>query len=95
MLSEPTYLPARIVAPVIEAHFKKYLLEARKSGHQNLASKPDSDIIEAVIDIAFWASLRREEGHSPKISLALLNSGQSAQPLIFGEKLRFTSQKPN
>ena len=92
MLSEPTYLPARIVAPVIEAHFKKYLLEARKSGHQNLASKPDSDIIEAVIDIAFWASLRREEGHSPKISLALLNSGQSAQPLIFGEKLRFTSQ---
>jgi hypothetical protein len=92
MLSEPTYLPARIVAPVIEAHFKKHLLEAQGLKDVNLATAPDSMIIEAVIDIGFWASLRREEGHSPKISLALLNPGQSDKPLIFGQKLRLTPQ---
>jgi len=95
MLSEPTYLPARIVAPVIEAHFKKHLLEARQVQYQNLASEPDNRVIEAVIDIAFWASLRREEGHSPKISMALLRPDQSAQPLIFGQKLRLTPQNLN
>ncbi|AMR32615.1 hypothetical protein A0256_14875 [Mucilaginibacter sp. PAMC 26640] len=95
MLSEPTYLPARIVAPVIEAHFKKHLQEAHELHHQNLATEPDNMIIEAVIDIGFWASLRREEGHSPKISLALLRPDQSAQPLIFGQKLRLTPQNLN
>lgn len=92
MLSEPTYLPARIVAPVIEAHFKKHLREAEELQHKNLATAPDGMILEAVIDIAFWASLRREEGHSPKISLALLTPDQSEKPLIFGQKLRFTPQ---
>lgn len=92
MLSEPTYLPARIVAPVIEAHFKKHLLEAQEIIGVNLATAPDSMIIEAVIDIGFWASLRREEGHSPKISLALLSPTQSDKPLIFGQKLRLTPQ---
>jgi hypothetical protein len=92
MLSAPTYLPARMVAPTIEAHFKKHLLAVQSLKDQNLATAPDSEIIEAVIDIAFWASLRREEGRSPSISLALLQPDQSAKPLIFGQKLRLTPQ---
>src|ERR1700737_2645679 len=32
----------------------------------------DALAIEQLIDCAFWASLRREESYSPKISLALL-----------------------
>jgi hypothetical protein len=92
MLSAPTYLPARMVAPTIEAHFKKHLLAVQSLKNQNLATAPDSEIIEAVIDIAFWASLRREEGRSPSISLALLQPDQSAKPLIFGQKLRLTPQ---
>ncbi|MBD1391703.1 putative sensor domain DACNV-containing protein [Mucilaginibacter glaciei] len=92
MLSEPTYLPARMVAPTIEAHFSKHLLAASSLDNENLATAPDTNIIEAVIDIAFWASLRREEGHSPTVSLALLQPHQSDQPLIFGEKLRLTPQ---
>lgn len=95
MLSEPTYLPARMVASVIEAHFKKHLYEARDLKDVNLATAPDSTIIEAVIDIGFWASLRREEGHSPQISLALLSPDQSDKPLIFGQKLRLTPQNLN
>ncbi|OOQ59945.1 putative sensor domain DACNV-containing protein [Mucilaginibacter pedocola] len=92
MLSEPTYLPARMVAPAIAEHFKKHLCEAQGLEGVSLATAPDSTIIEAVIDIGFWASLRREEGHSPKVSLALLSPEQSEKPLIFGEKLRLTPQ---
>ena len=92
MLSEPTYLPARMVASTIEAHFTKHLSAAGKLQDEKLATAPNSDIVEAVIDIAFWASLRREEGHSPTISLALLQPHQSDRPLIFGQKLRLTPQ---
>ena len=92
MLSEPTYLPARMVAPTIEAHFKKHLAAVQHQHNKNLATSPVSEIIEAVIDIAFWASLRREEGRSPTVSLALLTPDQSDKPLIFGEKLRLTPQ---
>ncbi|MDB5287198.1 MAG: hypothetical protein JWR05_2147 [Mucilaginibacter sp.] len=92
MLSEPTYLPARMVAPTIEAHFTKHLLAVGSLKDENLATAPNSTIIEAVIDIAFWASLRREEGHSPTVSLALLQPDQSDRPLIFGQKLRLTPQ---
>jgi hypothetical protein len=92
MLSEPTYLPARMVAPTIEAHFTTHILAAGSLKDENLATAPNSTIIEAVIDIAFWASLRREEGHSPTVSLALLQPDQSDRPLIFGQKLRLTPQ---
>jgi len=33
------------------------------SAKRNLAPAPDAAAIEAVIDAAFWASLRREEGY--------------------------------
>jgi hypothetical protein len=92
MISEPTYLPARMVAPVIESHFQKHRQAAAHLGESALADAPDSRLIEAVIDSAFWASLRREEGHSPNISLALLRPEQSGNPLLFGHKLRLTPQ---
>ncbi|RCH53908.1 hypothetical protein DJ568_15325 [Mucilaginibacter hurinus] len=90
MLSEPTYLAARMVAATIEEHFAKHLHAARKLDEPNLALKPETRIIEAVIDAAFWASLRREEGRPPKISIALLHPSQSDQPLAFGKRLRLT-----
>jgi hypothetical protein len=43
--------------------------------------------MEAIIDAAFWASLKREEGFTPKISLAYLPPEQSGQPLIFERRL--------
>lgn len=92
MLSEPTYLPARIVAPKIEAHFTAHQQASKGKNGDNVASPPQLEIIEAVIDIAFWASMRREEGRSPNISLALLQPSQSDKPLLFGEKLRLTPQ---
>ncbi len=52
------------------------------------APKPDAFVIEEVISAAFWASLRREEGHSPTISLAFVPPEQVPQPLRFGTRLR-------
>jgi hypothetical protein len=92
MFSEPSYLAARMVAETIENHFAEHLTIARNLGEKDLATALSANIIEAVIDIAFWASLRREEGHSPSISLALLQPEQAGKPLIFGQRLRLTPQ---
>jgi len=90
MLSEPSYLPARMVALKIEAHLLRHLELARQLDEQDLACVPSVSVIESIVDIAFWASLRREEGHPPKISLAFLPPEQAGKPLIFENKLRLT-----
>ena len=48
---------------------------------------PDVEAIEAMIGAAFWASLRREEGYSPKISLAFLAPREALHPLLFERPL--------
>ena len=40
--------------------------------------KPDAVAIEEIVSAAFWASLRREEGKPPKVSLAFVPPEQSA-----------------
>lgn len=90
MLSEPTYIAARMVAATIEAHFSKHLASARLQGAQHLAEEPQAAIIESIIDVTFWASLRKEEGHAPKISLALLPPAQASDEVVFGNRLRLT-----
>ena len=92
MISEPTYQAARIVAQTIEEHFTHQILAAAGTPEAALAPKTEAYIIEAVIDVAFWPSLRKEEGRSPKISIALLPPDKAAQPLIFGQKLKFTPE---
>ncbi len=90
MLSEPTYLAARMVATKIEAHLVKHRDIARQLDVPELAIVPSVPVIEAVIDIGFWASLQREEGHPPKISIAYLSPQQAVKPLVFENKLRLT-----
>lgn len=48
---------------------------------------PEAASLEAVIDTAFWASLRREEGYEPRISLALVPPDQAPHPLRFAQPL--------
>jgi hypothetical protein len=85
-----TYQAARAVAATVESHFAYHLAAARHRGEPGLAPPPSAQAIEAVIDAAFWASLRREEGHSPKISLAFLPPEQAGQPLIFERRFDLT-----
>jgi sensor domain DACNV-containing protein len=89
-MSVPAYPAAQAVAGIVEEHFAEHLALARQKGKEQLASAPDARTIEAIIDAAFWASLRREEGYSPKISLAFLSPEQSQQPLTFDKQLPLT-----
>ena len=86
-MSEPAYPAARIVAPKIHAHFALHESEARRRGRTVLAAAPDADTVEALIDAAFWASLRREETYVPKISLAFLTPESATHPMMFARPL--------
>ena len=89
-IRQTTYQAARAVASTIEAHFARHIKNARARGEEELAPNPDRAAIEAIIDATFWASLRREEGRSPKISLAFFPHDQVPQPLIFERTLPLT-----
>jgi sensor domain DACNV-containing protein len=86
-MSEPAYPAARIVAPKIFAHFAIHLQKARERGRVVVAPPPDEATIEALIDAAFWASLRREETYVPKISLAFVEPETATHPMRFDHPL--------
>jgi Probable sensor domain DACNV len=86
----PTYPDSRAVASIVQDHFARHIAAARQEGEQNLVPPPDALTIEAIINAAFWASLRREESYFPKISFALLPPEQAGQPLTFERLLPFT-----
>lgn len=86
MLSEPSYLAARVVAPMIEAHFRRHRAAASAEQAEQLGPPPLAHLVEVMIDVSFWASLRREEGHPPKISLALLEPAQATQAVEFSKR---------
>lgn len=83
----PTYKAANRVAEKIEQHFIKLHTNAAAQGEVDLATLPDQKTIEALIDVAFWTSLRKEEGHSPRVSIAFLPPSQTSNPLKFAKPL--------
>ncbi len=88
-MAEPAYAVARIVAPTVAEHLQ--LHRAALPAHDPLLPPrellPDASAIEAMVDVAFWASVRREEGYIPKISLAFLRPLEVVQPLMFKRAL--------
>lgn len=86
-MTEPTYPASRTVAATVQEYFARHIAAAHEQGQQNLAPVPDAQSIEAIVNAAFWASLRREEGYFPKISFVLLPPEQTEQPLIFERAL--------
>lgn len=81
------YLAAQSVSAALERYFNRHLSDANRHGEGGLALAPDSEAIEAIIDAAFWASLQRQEGYFPKISLAFLPPEQAGQALMFEKAL--------
>src|SRR5436190_9640902 len=72
------YPPGRLAAERTHAYFA------------NAASAASAVDIEAVIDAAFWASLRREEGFVPLISLVILQPDHAVDALRFEKALPLT-----
>ncbi|MFD2247436.1 putative sensor domain DACNV-containing protein [Pontibacter ruber] len=89
MIGKSTYQAAQKVAKTVEQHFADYYAAARERGEQKLAPVPSAQVIETIIDTAFWASLRHEEGQSPKISLVFLPPEMAGLPLLFKQRLPF------
>ena len=76
----------RTEAAAIEARFRGF-----RSGLEDasdLAPLPDADAVETIVRAAFWASLRREEGRMPKISLAFVPPGPWQPGFEFDRPLR-------
>jgi hypothetical protein len=82
-MTGPAYPAARAVAAKVRDHFARHVAEAQQRGQTGLAAPPDADTIEALINAAFWASLRREENVVPTISLAFLTPDEAPYPLRF------------
>jgi hypothetical protein len=86
-MNDPSYPHARRVAVKVHAHIAQQIRLARERGETGLAPEADVASIEAIIDAAFWASLRREEGYAPTISLAFLPPARAVWPLTFEPQL--------
>jgi hypothetical protein len=85
-----TYPAARRVAPNVQAYFARHRDDAQRRGVGGVAPLPESGAIESIVDAAFWASLRREEGYVPKISLAYVPPEDEVHPLCFERPLALT-----
>lgn len=87
MLLADGYTLAKIAAPQIAAHLAQHragIVAAERSPEYLL---PTTATLETLLDAAFWASLRREEGYVPKISLAYLPATEDIHPLMFATSL--------
>ena len=82
-MSGPLYPAARLHAARIADHFARH----RAAGPGSAAAGPDAATIEAIVDAAFWASLQREEGYPPEISLAFLSSEGAVRPMLLKDAL--------
>ena len=81
--TDPSYPAARVVAAKVRDHLVRDQRQRIAEGSGPQPEVPDADVIEAVIDAAFWASLRREEGYVPRMSLAIIAREVVSEPLIF------------
>jgi hypothetical protein len=85
------YPVGRGVAARVRDHFARNLSEAVAAAEgetvQVVAALPEAVAIEALVDAAFWTSLRREEGYVPTVSLALLPPEATPFPMRFEHPL--------
>jgi hypothetical protein len=84
-MSPSLYPAARTFAPKLQEYFARHAPAAPSSTAG--APLPDARAIESIIDTGFWASLQREEGYAPEISLALLPPERAARPLMLATPL--------
>jgi hypothetical protein len=85
-MNEPKYPAARTYAPRIADHFARHRPKALQDS-ATFVPQLDVGVIESLIDAAFWASLQREEGYSPEISLVFLPPERTPAPLLFAKPI--------
>jgi hypothetical protein len=82
-----SYPSAREIADRVRVHFVGHVSGATSRGVPGVAAAPDAETIATMLDAAFWASLRREEGATPVVSLAFVPPERAGQTLTFERPL--------
>ena len=85
-MNGPLYAAARTSAAGLVEYFAAHAALGPSSGAA-VAGLPDIATVEALIDAGFWASLQREEGYAPEISLAYLPPERAVRPLLLAAPL--------
>ena len=70
------YPAASLSRPAVRDYFLRHLAAVPAGEGEGLAPVPDTAVLESLINTVFWASLRREEGFVPKMSLAYRAAGR-------------------
>ena len=83
---QPTYAAAQRAADRIYRLLASDSAGGRFSA-EHAATLPDIATLAALIDAAFWTSLRREEGYIPRISLAFVAPMQVSDAVSFATSL--------
>ncbi|MEQ1758639.1 MAG: putative sensor domain DACNV-containing protein [Vicinamibacterales bacterium] len=89
-MTDTVYVIATTVAPTVAAHLAQHRATVDPVGGSVAPAEvplPDAAVVGALVDAAFWASLRREEGYVPTISLAFLPPSPEIRPLTFARPL--------
>jgi hypothetical protein len=82
------YPTALTAAERIHAHFAR----AFEAGGEGVATLPNTQTVAALIEAAFWASLRREEGYVPRISLAFASPSEVHEAMRFERSLALSAE---
>ncbi len=82
-MTESVYPIAKVAVSRIHRHFESHLASAIPHAGRHLAPLPDPETLGALINAGFWASLQKEEGYSPRTSLAFVEPRQVHHPLLF------------
>lgn len=90
-MTQRTYAAGWMAAARIQAHFTRRL-SALAPQEGGAAPAPDAACVEAMLEAAFWASLRREEGKLPRISLAYVAPDALRWPVKFERPLPLAAQ---
>jgi hypothetical protein len=88
-MTELSYTAARRVAPAVHDHFAHHLRDAAQRAEPDLATLPAIDEIADALDVVFWASLRKEEGYVPRLSLAFVTPAQAGHAVMFEQPVPF------
>lgn len=91
-MSELIYPPAARVAPILHERLRHRQEEARRQGRSSRATLPDAALIERLIEAAFWASLHREEGQTPRISFVVVPPDHAKNAMMFDRRISPTPQ---
>ncbi|HWJ24288.1 MAG TPA: hypothetical protein VNS52_18160 [Gemmatimonadaceae bacterium] len=83
----PTYAAARAAAAAVAEFYACHAAPTEDAHAPEPALVPDTATVATILDAAFWASLLREEGRSPRISLAFVPPQHAGQPMTFEQPL--------